>query len=95
MRSKSPAQPCVYHSKCVKELGQGVRSADQERAYGVAQRVEAGMVWVNGHGRNAFPIQPFGGVKSSGLGRELGMAGYLGATESQSIHVLKPAGAGA
>jgi acyl-CoA reductase-like NAD-dependent aldehyde dehydrogenase len=76
-------------------LGGSVWSADPERAYGVAQRIEAGMVWVNGHGRNAFPVEPFGGVKSSGLGRELGMAGYLGATESQSIHVLKPAGVGA
>lgn len=70
-------------------LGGSVWSGDPERASGIASRLQAGMVWVNTHGANAFPDQPFGGIKSSGLGRELGMAGYMSSTESQSIYVAK------
>lgn len=49
-------------------LGGSVWSADHDRAMGVARRVETGSIGVNG-----YVVQigsPFGGVKSSGLGRE-------------------------
>lgn len=55
-------------------LGASVFSADTARAEKVAQRLEAGMVNVNtpaGEG----PDIPFGGVKRSGFGRELGALG--------------------
>ena len=55
-------------------LGASVFSADPTRAEKVAQRLEAGMVNVNtpaGEG----PDIPFGGVKRSGFGRELGALG--------------------
>jgi 5-carboxymethyl-2-hydroxymuconic-semialdehyde dehydrogenase len=37
----------------------------------VAQNVEAGMVWVNSENVRHLPT-PFGGVKSSGIGRDGG-----------------------
>lgn len=55
-------------------LGASVFSTDVARAEKVAQRLEAGMVNVNtpaGEG----PDIPFGGVKRSGFGRELGALG--------------------
>ena len=55
-------------------LGASVFSTDTARAEKVAQRLEAGMVNVNtpaGEG----PDIPFGGVKRSGFGRELGALG--------------------
>lgn len=54
-------------------LSGGVSSADPIRARRVAERLETGHVVVNGASFNA--CAPFGGVKQSGYGRELGQAG--------------------
>jgi acyl-CoA reductase-like NAD-dependent aldehyde dehydrogenase len=50
-----------------------VWSSDQERAAGVARRVQSGTIGVN-HYLND-PVAPFGGTKESGMGRELGPEG--------------------
>ncbi|GAB3680919.1 NAD-dependent succinate-semialdehyde dehydrogenase [Saccharopolyspora tripterygii] len=55
-------------------LGAYVFSADQEQALRMADRIEAGMVWVNTLGGEG-PEVPFGGIKRSGFGRELGRFG--------------------
>lgn len=62
-------------------LGGSVWGADVERAEEVASRIHAGMVWVNSHGVGQYPAQPFAGVKSSGLGAELGQWGYAAASD--------------
>ncbi len=54
-------------------LGGAVFSADEERARKLAQRLQVGMANVNGIGEDAD--LPFGGVKRSGYGRELGPLG--------------------
>jgi 5-carboxymethyl-2-hydroxymuconic-semialdehyde dehydrogenase len=46
-------------------------TSDVGRAHRVAQNVEAGMVWVNSENVRHLPT-PFGGVKSSGIGRDGG-----------------------
>ncbi|WP_308114982.1 aldehyde dehydrogenase family protein [Rhodococcus opacus] len=52
------------------ELGGGVFSPDKEHATDVARRIVTGTVGVN---TASFPVEaPFGGVKQSGTGRELG-----------------------
>ncbi len=51
-------------------LGASVWSRDVERALKVADRLEAGAVFVNGIVKSD-PRLPFGGVKKSGYGREL------------------------
>jgi acyl-CoA reductase-like NAD-dependent aldehyde dehydrogenase len=73
-------------------LGGSVWSGDPARAAEVAARIEAGMVWINTHGDNAFPRQPFGGVKHSGLGSELGPWGYLAATDTQVVYESRATG---
>lgn len=55
-------------------LGASVWSADREHALAVAHRIEAGTVWLNGHG-GLDPRVPFGGIKQSGYGLEFGVEG--------------------
>jgi len=55
-------------------LGSYVMTTDKEQGERVADRIEAGMVYVNLVGADA-PELPFGGFKRSGFGRELGRYG--------------------
>jgi 5-carboxymethyl-2-hydroxymuconic-semialdehyde dehydrogenase len=59
---------------------------DLRRAHHVADRIEAGMVWINSH--NVRDLRsPFGGVKASGLGHEGGYRSLDFYTEQQAVHV--------
>ncbi len=55
-------------------LGSYVFTTDDEQARRVADKIEAGMVFVNAVGAEGVEL-PFGGVKRSGFGRELGRYG--------------------
>ncbi|OFI37414.1 succinate-semialdehyde dehydrogenase [Arthrobacter sp. SW1] len=55
-------------------LGSYVFTTDQEQALRVADKLEAGMVFINAVGAEGAEL-PFGGVKRSGFGRELGRYG--------------------
>jgi succinate-semialdehyde dehydrogenase/glutarate-semialdehyde dehydrogenase len=55
-------------------LGSYVFSNDPEQARRVAEKLDTGMVFVNGVGLDGAEL-PFGGVKRSGFGRELGTYG--------------------
>ena len=57
-------------------LGSYVFTTDTEQAMRVADKIEAGMVFVNGIGLEGAEL-PFGGIKRSGFGRELGRADEL------------------
>jgi acyl-CoA reductase-like NAD-dependent aldehyde dehydrogenase len=52
----------------------------------VAAAVEAGYVWINDTSRHHVGL-PFGGVKSSGLGREESVEELIGFTETKAVHV--------
>lgn len=67
-------------------LGSALFTTNIERAHRVASRIEAGMVWVNSSNDSDFRV-PFGGVKQSGIGRELGEAGLAGYCQTKSVHV--------
>jgi aldehyde dehydrogenase (NAD(P)+) len=67
-------------------LGSAVFTKDITRAHRVAKRIEAGMVWINSSNDSDYRI-PFGGVKQSGIGRELGEAGLAGYTQTKAVHV--------
>ncbi|KAH8598171.1 putative aldehyde dehydrogenase [Bisporella sp. PMI_857] len=67
-------------------LGSAVFTKDITRAHRVAKRIEAGMVWINSSNDSDFRV-PFGGVKQSGIGRELGEAGLAGYTQIKAVHV--------
>ena len=55
-------------------LSGSVWSPDLDRAQQVADRLDVGMAYINEHG-TTLPGLPFGGVKRSGFGRELGRWG--------------------
>jgi succinate-semialdehyde dehydrogenase/glutarate-semialdehyde dehydrogenase len=55
-------------------LGSYVYTNDPDQAMRVADKIEAGMVFVNAVGAEGVEL-PFGGVKASGFGRELGRFG--------------------
>jgi len=64
-------------------LAAAVWSGDSQRAEGVARRLRAGQVDINGGGFNL--LAPFGGCKQSGYGRELGVYGLDEFLELKSI----------
>lgn len=53
-------------------LGSSIWSSDFEHALRLADEVEAGMTFINGHGQTPLGSKylPFGGIKQSGIGRE-------------------------
>ncbi len=55
-------------------LGSYVFTTDAEQAQRVADKIDAGMVFINGVGAEGVEL-PFGGIKRSGFGRELGRFG--------------------
>lgn len=67
-------------------LGSAVFTKDVVKAHRVARRIEAGMVWINSSQDSDFRI-PFGGVKQSGIGRELGEAGLEAYSQKKAVHV--------
>jgi betaine-aldehyde dehydrogenase len=67
-------------------LAAGVFTNDLTRAHRVIARLQAGTCWINQY--NVTPIElPFGGVKSSGLGRENGRAAIEHYTQRKSVYV--------
>lgn len=65
-------------------LAAAVMSADLQRAERVADRFEAGVVWINCSQPN-FLEPPWGGMKKSGVGRELGTWGLMNFLETKQI----------
>jgi 5-carboxymethyl-2-hydroxymuconic-semialdehyde dehydrogenase len=59
---------------------------DSGRAHRVAQAIEAGMVWVNSENVRHLPT-PFGGMKSSGIGRDGGDYSFDFYMETKNIAV--------
>ena len=56
-------------------LSSSIFTTDIARAERLATQLEAGMVWINSTSKSA-PDLPFGGVKASGVGRELARFGF-------------------
>jgi succinate-semialdehyde dehydrogenase/glutarate-semialdehyde dehydrogenase len=69
-------------------LGSYVFSDDPEQALRVADALDTGMVYVNGVGLDGAEL-PFGGVKRSGFGRELGRYGIEEFVNKKLIRVVK------
>lgn len=70
-------------------LGSSVWTTDLERGERVAAAVEAGCLFVNQLVKSD-PRVPFGGVKDSGYGRELGSYGIKEFTNTKTVWVERP-----
>ncbi|MBD2765980.1 NAD-dependent succinate-semialdehyde dehydrogenase [Kocuria sp. cx-455] len=66
-------------------LGGSVFGADEAAALDIAKRVDSGMVFVN-ETTGTAPDLPFGGVKRSGVGRELGPFGIEEFANKKLLH---------
>ena len=69
-------------------LGSYVFTTDGEQAKRVADKIEAGMVFVNAVGAEGAEL-PFGGVKRSGFGRELGRFGMDEFVNKKLIRIVE------
>ncbi|MFI1028966.1 aldehyde dehydrogenase family protein [Streptomyces sp. NPDC020951] len=67
-------------------LASGVQTGNLARAHRVADRLQAGIVWVNDWAM-LDPAVPFGGVKDSGFGREYGPEALTSYTKVKSVVV--------
>ncbi|MGP6174273.1 aldehyde dehydrogenase [Corynebacterium sp. A21] len=66
-------------------LGGTIWTSDPARGAALARRVETGTIGVNRYIPD--PAAPFGGVKNSGLGRELGPEGLTSYQQTQTIYL--------
>jgi succinate-semialdehyde dehydrogenase/glutarate-semialdehyde dehydrogenase len=73
-RVRSEAEAIELANSTPYGLGSYVMTTDADQAARVADQIEAGMVFVNIVGADGAEI-PFGGIKRSGFGRELGRYG--------------------
>jgi succinate-semialdehyde dehydrogenase/glutarate-semialdehyde dehydrogenase len=67
-------------------LGSAIWTGDVDRGRSLAERVEAGLVFINGMVASDARL-PFGGVKKSGIGRELSSYGIKEFTNIQTVWV--------
>ncbi|WP_433655019.1 aldehyde dehydrogenase family protein [Nocardia sp. CA-128927] len=79
-------------------LAASVWSADEEHAFAVAARIEAGFTFINTHNRTGMSLHaPFGGTKNSGFGREYaeeGLLEYVQTTVTHAPAAFRAGGAG-
>jgi acyl-CoA reductase-like NAD-dependent aldehyde dehydrogenase len=71
-------------------LAAGIQTTSIARAHRVAAKLEAGIIWVNAWAV-LDPSVPFGGMKSSGSGRENGPDAMLPYTRTKSVVISTPA----
>lgn len=69
-------------------LAGSVWTSDDERGLRVARQIRTGTIGINGYATD--PVAPFGGVKASGLGRELGPEGLNHYQVLKSIFLNRP-----
>lgn len=70
-------------------LGASVWTRSLSLADDIARRIEAGMVFVN-NAVKSDPRMPFGGVKHSGIGRELSRYGLLEMVNVKTVQIYPP-----
>ena len=65
----------------------GIWTRDGARQFRMAKRVQSGQVFINNYGAGGGVELPFGGVKSSGYGREKGLEALYGFTTLKTVAV--------
>jgi betaine-aldehyde dehydrogenase len=82
---RDEAEAIALANDSIYGLSGSLWTRDAKRALRVARAIETGVISVNAS-RSVFLESPFGGVKRSGLGRELGVEALEGYTEQKSIY---------
>jgi aldehyde dehydrogenase (NAD+) len=68
-------------------LSASIHTSDLKKALKAADGIEAGMVWVNQHGRSPEFTYTAGGFKGSGFGKDMGRAGFEEFTRQKAVWV--------
>ncbi|KAI3404811.1 ALD5, partial [Candida oxycetoniae] len=67
-------------------LAAGIHTTNLNKAVHVSNKINAGTVWINTY--NDFnPMVPFGGVHSSGIGREMGQEVFQEYTQCKAVRI--------
>ncbi|KAH7339239.1 Aldehyde/histidinol dehydrogenase [Pyrenochaeta sp. MPI-SDFR-AT-0127] len=67
-------------------LGAAVFTSDVTRAIRVSEGLQSGQIWIKSSNNSDYRV-PFGGVKQSGIGRELGSAGLEAYSTVKAVHL--------
>ncbi|KAJ5673938.1 aldehyde dehydrogenase [Penicillium macrosclerotiorum] len=67
-------------------LGASIFTKDIQRAHRVAGDIAAGTIWINSSNDGDVRV-PFGGMKQSGIGRELGGEGLRAYYQTKAVHI--------
>jgi len=65
----------------------GIWTRDGSRQLRIAKRLKSGQVFINNYGAGGGVELPFGGVKSSGYGREKGFEALYGFTTLKTVAI--------
>jgi acyl-CoA reductase-like NAD-dependent aldehyde dehydrogenase len=87
LRWDDPARAIEIANSVKYGLTGAVYTSDVRRAHRVARELETGFIWINGAGPH-FMGMPFGGFKSSGIGREESLDELLSFTQLKSINIF-------
>ncbi|WP_116473602.1 aldehyde dehydrogenase family protein [Zobellella maritima] len=86
VRYSTLEQAIEWANACEFGLGGSVWGTDPEQLRLVADQLDCGTVWINGHAE-VLPHVPFGGSKMSGIGCEFGLEGLLEYTQMQAVNI--------
>ncbi len=67
-------------------LAAGIFTRDSARSLRMAKKIKAGIVWINTY-RAVSPIAEFGGIKTSGYGRESGLQAVYDYTRPKTVWI--------
>jgi aldehyde dehydrogenase (NAD+) len=85
-RWKDEADLIKVANNSVYGLAAAVFSRDISHALSIANKLQAGTVWVNCYNQLHSNV-PFGGYKQSGIGRELGEYALANYTNVKAVHI--------
>jgi len=84
IEAQSDAEAVALANDTPYGLGAAIFTRDRARARDLAPLLEAGMVFIN-EAVHSEPMLPFGGIKQSGFGRELGQLGIRAFVNTKTV----------
>lgn len=88
IKYSDPADAVARANASIYGLGGSIWAKDSDKAWSLAEHMEAGSVWINKHA-DLQPHIPFGGAKLSGVGVELGQEGLREFTQVQVLNMSR------
>ncbi|KAI8685233.1 Aldedh domain-containing protein [Fusarium keratoplasticum] len=87
MKFKTESEAISRANDSIYGLGAAPFTKDVSRLHRVARSPQSGTIWANNSNSNMDPRVAFGGMKQSGIGRELGTVGYESYTNIRAVYL--------